>query len=63
MKEEPNVDSPFFAAFPSNRISKAIKDAPVHFFFHSCNFCKLYQRIWGTFWNYYVDAIPSGRAV
>jgi hypothetical protein len=38
MKEKPNVDSPFFGAFPSDRIPKAIKDVNVHLFIHTFTF-------------------------
>jgi hypothetical protein len=33
--EKPTVGSPFFRAFPSDRIPKATKDGSVHFFIHS----------------------------
>jgi hypothetical protein len=45
MKEKPTVDTPFFKAFASDRISRAMKDVSVHFFFCSSNSCKLYQQI------------------
>jgi hypothetical protein len=45
MKEEPNLDSPIFWKFPANPIPKTTKDVSVHFFIHSNNCCKLYQRI------------------
>jgi hypothetical protein len=35
VKEKPTVDSPFFGAFPSDRITKLRKDVNVHFFIHS----------------------------
>jgi len=54
MKEKPTVGSPFFGAFPSNCIPKAMKDVSVHFFIHRSNSCKLYQRILGTFSSYYI---------
>ena len=38
-----------FRAFPSDSIPKATKDVGVHFFIHSSNSCKFYQRISGTF--------------
>jgi len=49
VKEKLTVGSPFFGAFPSDRILKAIKDVNVHFFIHSKNSSKLYQRIPETF--------------
>ena len=45
MKEKPTVDSPFFRAFPSDRITKARNDVNVYFFIHSSNYCELYQLI------------------
>ena len=59
MKEKLIVGSPFFRAFPSDRIRKAIKDVNVHFFIDSKNSCKLYQRIPETFLSYYVYFIVS----
>jgi hypothetical protein len=38
VKEKPTVGSPFFGAFPSDRIPRAKKDANVHFFIHSFTF-------------------------
>jgi hypothetical protein len=49
--------SPFFGPFPSNRIPKATKDVNVHIYIHSRNSCKLYQRIPGPCWSYYVKGI------
>jgi hypothetical protein len=49
VKEKPTVGYPLFGAFPSDRIPKATKDVSVHFFIHSSNSCKFYQRILGTF--------------
>jgi hypothetical protein len=43
MKEKSSVDSPYFGAFPSDRIPKATKVVNVHFFIRSSNFCKLYK--------------------
>jgi hypothetical protein len=54
MKEKPTVRSPFFGAFPSDRIPKVMKDVIVYFFIHNSNSCTLYQRIPGTFWSYYI---------
>jgi hypothetical protein len=34
VKEKPTVGSPFFGAFPSDRIRKAMKDVSVHFFIY-----------------------------
>ena len=45
VKEKPNVVSQFFWAFPSDRIPKGTKGINVHFFIHSSNFFKLYERI------------------
>ena len=39
----------FFGALPSDGIPKATMDVNVHFYVHSSNSCKLYQRIPGTF--------------
>ena len=47
--EKPTVGSPFFVAFPSGRIPNATKDVSIHCFIYSTNYCKLYQRIPGTF--------------
>jgi len=49
VKEKPAVGSPFWGAFPSDRIPKVTKDVNVRFFTHSSNSCKLYQRLLGTF--------------
>ena len=49
MKEKPTVDSPFFVAFPSDRVPKAMKDISVHFFIYSNISRKLHQGIPGTF--------------
>ena len=43
MKEKAAVGSPFFVAFPSNRIPKATKDVNVLFF--SSNSCQVRQGI------------------
>jgi hypothetical protein len=49
IKELPTVDAPFFEAFPSDHVPKAMKDVSVHTFIHSSSACKLYQWILGTF--------------
>jgi hypothetical protein len=49
MKEKPTVGSPFFGAYPSDRIPKEMKDVNVRFFIHSGNCCKLCRRIQETF--------------
>jgi len=54
VKKRLTVGSPFFGTFPSDHIPRATKDVNVHFFTHSTNSCKLYQRIPETFWSYYV---------
>jgi hypothetical protein len=41
VKQKPNVGSPFFVVFPSDRIPTATKDVNVHFFTRSRNSCKL----------------------
>jgi len=55
VKEKPIVGSPFFRAFPSDRIPKVAKDVSVHFFIHGSSFRKLYQQIpvkyVGEFWD------------
>jgi hypothetical protein len=60
VKKKPYVGSPYFGAFPSDRIPKAMKDVNAQFSVHSSNSCRLYrypvhlhQRIPGTFWSYY----------
>ena len=45
MKDNPIADSPFFRAFPSDRIPEATKDVNVRLFINNSNYCKLYQRI------------------
>ena len=54
VKEKPTLGSPFFAAFPSDRIPKATKDVNVHLLVHSSNSTQLHQRVQGTICNYYV---------
>jgi hypothetical protein len=57
VKEKPTVGSPFFRAFSSDRVSKGKKTVNVRFFVLRyyitgtipAIFCKLYQRILGTF--------------
>jgi len=61
MNEKPTVGSPFFGSFPSGRVPKAMNGVNVHLFTHSSNSCELYQRIPGTFCNYYV--IPWLRVI
>jgi hypothetical protein len=60
VKEKPTIGSPFFGAFPSGRISKATKDASIYFCIRARNSYKLYQRIPGAFWSYYV-CVCGGR--
>jgi hypothetical protein len=64
VKEKPTVGSPFLAAFPSDRFSKATKDVGVLFCIHRFtfrdkfvmdgnaaavkSFCKIYQQIPGN---------------
>jgi hypothetical protein len=48
VKEKPTVDSPFFGAFPSDRIPKAMKNISIHLFIYSNNSRKLSQPIPGT---------------
>jgi hypothetical protein len=38
VKEKPTVGSPFFEAFPSDRMPKAMKVVNVHFFIHCSSF-------------------------
>jgi hypothetical protein len=38
VKANPAAGSPFFGAFPSDRIPKATKDVTVHFFIYSLTF-------------------------
>jgi hypothetical protein len=45
VKEKSTVGSPFFGAFPSDRILSAAKDVNVNVFIHCSNFCELYQQI------------------
>jgi hypothetical protein len=45
VKEKPTFYSPFFEAFPSDRILKATNFVSVHFFIHCSDSPKLYQRI------------------
>jgi hypothetical protein len=52
VKEKPNVYSPFFGAFPSDRIRKATKDVSVQKFPSYGKKSKLYPRIKGTFRGY-----------
>jgi len=42
VKEIPTVGSPFFGAFPSDRVPKSKKDLNVHFFFIFCRASNLY---------------------
>jgi hypothetical protein len=48
VKEEPNICSPCFGVFPSDRIPTVTKDVNVSFFIHSSNFCKSQKGIPGT---------------
>ena len=43
--------SSIFEVFPCDCIPKATKNVNVHFFNHSNNFCKFYQRIPGKFFE------------
>jgi hypothetical protein len=43
MKEKSSVGSPYFGAFPSDRIPRATNVVSVYFFIHSSNSCKLYK--------------------
>ena len=61
VKEKPTVGTPFFGAFPSDRIHKAKKDVSVHFFVPSSNSYKLCQRIPGNFWRYCVYNTPTTK--
>jgi hypothetical protein len=54
MKEKPTVGSPYFGAFPSDRVPKAMKGINVYFFIHNKNSCKLYQQILENFRSYYI---------
>ena len=56
MKEKSTVGSPFFETFPSSRIPKATKDVNQCALLH---YCKLYQRIPGTFRSYYVSNLKT----
>jgi hypothetical protein len=49
---ETNCWFSILVAFPSDRIPKATNDVNEHYFIHSSNSYKLYQRIPGTFWSY-----------
>ena len=57
MKKKPTSGYPFFRVFPSDRVPKVTKDVNVHFFIHSSNYSKLYQRIpetyTGKFWEHF----------
>jgi len=54
VKERANSASPSLGAFPSHRIAKTTKDVDVQVFIHSSGSCKLWLRIVGTVWCYYV---------
>lgn len=56
---KPTVGFEFFELFPSDRNHKATKDCNVHFFIHSSDSCKLYQRIPGTLRSYYIQVYHS----
>ena len=45
VKEKPTFESPFWGAFPSDRIPTAMKDVSVHFSIQGSNSYKLYNRI------------------
>jgi hypothetical protein len=44
LKEKPIVGSPIFCVFPSDHITTAMKNVNVHFFIHTSNACKFYQK-------------------
>jgi hypothetical protein len=45
MKKKPPLVSPFFIAFPYDRIPKAMRDVNVYFLIHSSNSGTLYKQI------------------
>ena len=51
--------SPFFGAFPSDRIPKATKDASVHLLIYSSNSCTLNQRIPGNYTSEFQEGFEA----
>ena len=53
MKEKPAVGSPFFRAFPSDRIPEAVKEVNMHFFYSQL----LYYRYYTSKFQKHFEAI------
>jgi hypothetical protein len=59
VKKNPSFGSPFFRAFHSDRITKATKEVNTHFFIHSRNSYKLYQKISVNYTNEFRELLEA----